>query len=161
MPKWSGGGRVEFLPGLRVVGKNQLDGALSQVGPAKLELDGVDASIIDPLVLVSGADHLLEKHAEFIRLIVRRHQPLVITCIDRESLAALRGGAKGHLREIVPDIVVFDESFVNHAVPFAAFTARKIAVRLLESARQSHLSLDNLPAQYDFDPAFHALSGQG
>ena len=80
---------------------------------------------INPLVLVAGADHLLEKHAETIRLLVRRHAPLVITCVDRESLAALRGGSSGILREIVPDIVVFDESFVNHAVPFGAFTARK------------------------------------
>ena len=76
-------------------------------------------------MLVAGADHLLEKHAETIRLLVRRHAPLVITCVDRESLAALRGGSSGILHEIVPDIVVFDESFVDHAVPFGAFTARK------------------------------------
>ncbi len=31
----------------------------------------------------------------------------------------------GILHEIVPDIVVFDESFVDHAVPFGAFTAWK------------------------------------
>ena len=65
------------------------------------------------------------KHAETIRLLVRRHAPLVITCVDRASLAALRGGSGGILHEIVPDIVVFDESFVDHAVPFGAFTARK------------------------------------
>src|SRR5262249_38313694 len=29
------------------------------------------------------------------------------------------------LWELAPDIVVFDESFVNHEVPFSAFTARK------------------------------------
>jgi acetylornithine/succinyldiaminopimelate/putrescine aminotransferase len=121
----AGGARVEFLPGLRVLGQSRLDEKISLVGPGQFEPDAVDAKIIDPLVLVAGADHKLEKHGEFIRAIVRRHQPLVITCIDRESLGALRGGGKGILREIVPDIVVFDESFVNHDVPFGAFTARK------------------------------------
>ena len=29
------------------------------------------------------------------------------------------------IRDLAPDIAVFDESFVNHEVPFAAFTARK------------------------------------
>ena len=122
------GGRVEFLPGLRVVGKNQLDrkpGTFDLDDPAENGRPGDDATTIDPLVLVAGADHLLEKYAETIRQLVRRHKPLVITCVDRESLSALRDGANGIVREIVPDIVVFDESFVNHAVPFAAFTARK------------------------------------
>ncbi len=56
---------------------------------------------------------------------MRSHAPLVITCVDRESLAALRERPGGILHEIVPDIIVFDESFVDHAVPFGAFTARK------------------------------------
>ena len=123
-----GRGRVEFLPGLRVVGNHELDRSPGSFGPASLaghNQAGVDATTIDPLVLVAGADELLEKHAESIRSLVRRDHPLVITCVDRDSLAALRGGASGILREIVPDIVVFDESFVNRAVPFAAFTARQ------------------------------------
>src|SRR5262245_50181197 len=37
-----------------------------------------------------------------------------------------RSAAAGSiLHEIVPDIVIFDESFVDHAVPFSAFTARR------------------------------------
>ena len=57
MPNWSGGGRVEFLPGLQVLGKNQLDARAAAAGrSAKLGPDGVDATIIDPLVLVAGAD---------------------------------------------------------------------------------------------------------
>src|SRR5262249_52369674 len=47
------------------------------------------------------------------------------TCVDRAGLEALRRGPAGLLREIAPDIVVFDESFVDHAVPFSAFTARQ------------------------------------
>ena len=124
----AGGDRVPILPGLRVVGKNQLSrepGTLSLESAAENGQAEVDATGLNPLVLVAGADHLLEKHAETIRLLVRRHNPLVITCVDRESLASLRGGSSGILHEIVPDIVVFDESFVDHAVPFSAFTADK------------------------------------
>ena len=77
-------------------------------------------------MLVAGADHLLNTHAETIRRArVAARNRLVITCVDRASLAAIRSGSGGILREIVPDIVVFDESFVDHAVPFSAFTARR------------------------------------
>jgi acetylornithine/succinyldiaminopimelate/putrescine aminotransferase len=123
-----GGGRVEFLPGLRVIGSREFDSARGSFSPASFaERDRADfdAATIDPLVLVAGAEELLDRHAETIRTLVRRDRPLVITCVDRASLAALRSGANGILGEIVPDIVVFDESFVNHAVPFAAFTARQ------------------------------------
>jgi len=122
------GGRARFLAGLRVVGKNQLGrepGTLCLESGAQNGQAGIDATGPSLLVLVAGADHLLEKHAETIRRLVRRHTPLVITCVDRASLAALRGRSSGILHEIVPDIVVFDESFVNHAVPWSAFTARK------------------------------------
>ena len=54
-----------------------------------------------------------------------RHEPTVVTCVDREALDTLRREPGRLLRQIVPDIVVFDESFVDHAVPFAAFTARR------------------------------------
>jgi acetylornithine/succinyldiaminopimelate/putrescine aminotransferase len=66
----------------------------------------------------------LERQAEAIREVVRRDRPLVIACLDRASLAAVRSGSAGVLRELPPDIVLFDESFVDHAVPFSAFTAR-------------------------------------
>ena len=122
------GESVSFLPGLRVVGKNQLGSEPGTLGLDIAAENGqaeVEAMGLNPLVLVAGADHLLERHAESIRLLMRRRAPLVITCVDRESLGALRCGSRGILHEIVPDIVVFDESFVDHAVPFAAFTARK------------------------------------
>jgi acetylornithine/succinyldiaminopimelate/putrescine aminotransferase len=121
------GGRVEFLPGLRVFGKDRLcrePGTLGLEGAAEDGLDEVGAAVVSPLVLVAGADDLLNKHAETIRLLGRRHATLVITCVDRESLATLRRGSGGILNEIVPDIVVFDESFADRAVPFGAFTAR-------------------------------------
>jgi acetylornithine/succinyldiaminopimelate/putrescine aminotransferase len=120
-----GGERVAFLPGIRVIGRKQLEGEGGEfdVGRPGQAEDG--AAVIDPLVLVAGADGLLGKHAKAIGQLVRRHKPAVITCVDRKSLASLRGGARGPLRAIDPDVVVFDESFVDGAVPFGAFTARR------------------------------------
>jgi acetylornithine/succinyldiaminopimelate/putrescine aminotransferase len=48
----------------------------------------------------------------------------VVTCVDRAALDALRRAPAGALHDLTPDVVVFDESFVNRDVPFAAFTAR-------------------------------------
>ncbi len=116
------------MPGIRVLGKDDLSrepGAVSLLSSTDDREAGVRPAIINPLVLVAGANQLLEIHANTIRLLAQRDKPLVITCIDRESLAGLRSGSGGILREIAPDIVIFDESFVDHAVPFGAFTARK------------------------------------
>ncbi|MGO9924286.1 MAG: aminotransferase class III-fold pyridoxal phosphate-dependent enzyme [Isosphaeraceae bacterium] len=124
----AGGCIAQFLPGLCTVGKNQLGrepGTLSLETLAENGQTEIGAAGVDPLVLVAGALHLLEMHRESIRRVVRQNTPLVITCVDRVSLAALRGGSSGILHEIVPDIVVFDESFADHAVPWSAFTARK------------------------------------
>jgi acetylornithine/succinyldiaminopimelate/putrescine aminotransferase len=110
----AGGGRVAFLPDLRVLG-----GDLADVPAAS------DASRIDPLVLVAADGRLLDEHAAAIRELIRRHAPSVVTCVDRQALDTLRGEPGRLLREIVADVVVFDESFVDHAVPFAAFTARR------------------------------------
>src|SRR5262249_15600444 len=52
----------------------------------------------------------------------REQQPgaLVIVCVDRARLAQLRSSAENPWRQVVPDIVIFDETFTNHAVPFGA-----------------------------------------
>src|SRR5262245_3744229 len=110
----AGGGHVAFLPDLRVLG-----GDLAEVMAAS------DASRIDPLVLVASDGRLLDEHATAIREILGRHAPRIVTCVDREALDALRGEPGRLLREIVPDVVVFDESFAARAVPFAAVTARR------------------------------------
>jgi acetylornithine/succinyldiaminopimelate/putrescine aminotransferase len=119
---------VEFLPGLRILGKSQLGhepGTLRLEGAFRDVQNGAGATGINPLVLVSGGDHILDRHAEAICRLVRRETPMVITCVDRATVASLRNGSSGIIAEIVPDIVVFDESFVDHAVPFSAFTARQ------------------------------------
>jgi acetylornithine/succinyldiaminopimelate/putrescine aminotransferase len=124
----SQGRKAEFLPGLRVFGSSELGRASTAIYGDNAGLDfraGHPGDAVTLLVLASGADHLLDQHAEAIRLLVRRNSPFVITCIDRQGLSALHKNSNSFLREIVPDIVVFDESFVDHAVPFGAFTARK------------------------------------
>ena len=53
-----------------------------------------------------------------------KDRPLLIVCADCASLSrrALAGRSP---RDLSPDIVVFDESFVDFAVPFGAFAASK------------------------------------
>jgi acetylornithine/succinyldiaminopimelate/putrescine aminotransferase len=111
------GGTVEFIPGLVVIGRRSLDAGLGSV---------VESGRFGLLVLVAAADDGLSEKTEEIRRLMERDSPLVITCLDRGGLRALRREATGPPRELTPDIVVFDESFVNRDVPFSAFTARKV-----------------------------------
>jgi acetylornithine/succinyldiaminopimelate/putrescine aminotransferase len=115
------GRRVEFLPGLRVIGRRAFGELAEWLRSADFE-----GLVIDPLVLVTGDDDRLHEQADAIWEIMRRHKPAVVTCVDRESLARLRAGARGVLREVVPDVVVFDDSFAGRGVPFGAFTARRL-----------------------------------
>jgi acetylornithine/succinyldiaminopimelate/putrescine aminotransferase len=110
--------RVQFLPGLVVAGKNgDARAAAESGGPFGL------------VVLVAEAEGegegMPDRHAEACRLATLRDSPLVVACVDRQSLGALLRNASSILRHFAPDIVVFDESFVDRAVPFSAFTARK------------------------------------
>jgi acetylornithine/succinyldiaminopimelate/putrescine aminotransferase len=111
----AGGGMVEFLPGVKVVGNHESDvtTAVADNGPFGI------------VVLVANTQTILGQYEEALRLAILRDNPLLIICVDRETLATLRGGAGGLLQEFVPDIVIFDESFVDLAVPFSAFAARK------------------------------------
>jgi acetylornithine/succinyldiaminopimelate/putrescine aminotransferase len=110
----AGGGSVAFLPDLRLLG-----GDLAEVSATS------GASGIDPLVLVAANGRLLDEHAAAIRELIQRHAPRVITCVDREAFDTIRREPGRLLREITPDVIVFDESFVDRAVPFAGFTARR------------------------------------
>ncbi len=110
----TGGGRVEFLPDVRVLG-GKLEGIAAAMG----------ATRIDPLVLVASNDRLFDEHAAAIGRIITRDAPRVITCVDRAALDAVRADPGRLPGLLVPDVIVFDESFVDHAVPFGAFTARQ------------------------------------
>ena len=110
----AGGAPVEFLPGLSVVdGPDEFRKAVAAERPCSF------------VVLAAGADRSFDEYADALRELVRRDGTLVIVCVDRTCLAARRGSPGAMLREPAPDIVVFDDSFVNHDVPFGAFTARK------------------------------------
>lgn len=108
------GDRVEFLPGVTT-----LSGHLAGLHEA------AEGPRINPLVLVLSGDHLLDDHEAALRRLIEQHAPGVITCVDREALAAIRSGPDRLVRRLIPDVIVFDESFADHAVPFAAFTARR------------------------------------
>jgi acetylornithine/succinyldiaminopimelate/putrescine aminotransferase len=116
----AGGGKVEFLPGLEVLG-----GSRSVWGDPRSAILEPPTSRFGLVVLIGCAEAMPEAYAGSLRELVWRDAPLVITCVDRACLAALRRGRVGVLGELAPDIVVFDESFVDHAVPLGAFTARK------------------------------------
>jgi acetylornithine/succinyldiaminopimelate/putrescine aminotransferase len=110
-----GGRRVELLPGLVIVGQGPGDcrQALATGGPFGF------------VVLLADEEFSIDQYAEELRQLIRRDAPMVIICVDHHSLARLRTDASSVLRELDPDVVVFDESFVDRAVPFGAFTARK------------------------------------
>jgi len=114
------GDRVEFLPGLRVIGRQGFGEAVQRIRSG-----GSDGPSIDPLVLVADDDGLLDEQAAAILELVKVHKPAVVACIDRETLSRIRGGRRGILGELVPDVFVFDESFAGDSVPFGAFTARQ------------------------------------
>jgi acetylornithine/succinyldiaminopimelate/putrescine aminotransferase len=101
------GGRIDFIPGLHVVRNanaavrlDQLFGFVAIIG----ELTDLWKRQIERLVAPGGA--------------------ILLACVTRDTLASIRGGRSRALAGLSPDIVVFDESFVNREVPFAAFTAR-------------------------------------
>jgi acetylornithine/succinyldiaminopimelate/putrescine aminotransferase len=109
-----GGGRVEFVPDVIVVGNAaEIDAQLDSAGRFGF------------VVLVPSPGDFFDRHTEFLIGLFRQVAPLLIICVDRPTLAACRGGSARLLSELTPDVVVFDESFVNREVPFAAFTGRK------------------------------------
>jgi acetylornithine/succinyldiaminopimelate/putrescine aminotransferase len=108
-------GRVEFIPELLVAGED---------GPDLDALAGAGRRF-GFVVLATFGDALSDRDRETLRALVREQAPRIIICVDRPTLAIIRQSPGDWLRELVPDIVVFDESFVEGQVPFAAFTARK------------------------------------
>src|SRR5262249_10296817 len=90
--------RIEFVPGL-------------------VDDGGPDLPYPDPfgfVVLVAAGGSDLERWAEMVQTAEHHEGALVITCVDRPALAALRQSKGGLLRKLTPSIVVFDESFAGH-----------------------------------------------
>lgn len=114
------GSRITLIPGLTPVADDEaLVRAL-----ATAERPGL-------LVLAPRAAVSLGMQAvAALRETIAARRPLVIECVDRPALDSLRRGELRPIGSNPPDVVVFDESFVDHAVPFAAFTARSELFRL-------------------------------
>src|SRR5262249_26307654 len=92
--------RVTFLPGLVVVGR--------EASPPN-----------GPFGFVALVSDSASEHAELVRKTLTANSALLIVCVDRDGLAQRPDAG------LQPDIVVFDETFVNREVPFGAFSARK------------------------------------
>lgn len=99
------GVRVEFVPGVTVV-ENEDSIPRDQVF-------GFVAAITTQEVAIS----------ECVPRLIADHAALFILGVSRRSLARHRHRHAG--RDRAPDIVLFDESFVDNDVPFGAFTARR------------------------------------
>jgi acetylornithine/succinyldiaminopimelate/putrescine aminotransferase len=99
--------QIEFIPSLTIWNPRE-----------------IDSQRYGFIILVVSSDEEFKRSSAAISKIVQEQSPLMIICVDRTGLAACRIGAAG-ARAWQPDIVVFDESFVNHEVPFGAFTAKK------------------------------------
>jgi acetylornithine/succinyldiaminopimelate/putrescine aminotransferase len=110
----AGGGRVELVPGLTVV---QSPEEIAEIRASRASFGFV--------VLAASSLAELDRYREPLLQICRRQSPWIITCVDRSTLSCLGQDSTGVAKELTPDVVVFDKSFVNHELPFAAFTARK------------------------------------
>jgi acetylornithine/succinyldiaminopimelate/putrescine aminotransferase len=104
---------IEFVPGLTVLGPGDEFPSVDWNNPP-----------FGAVVLIPATDGRL-CHADKVRPLIETGFPLVITCVQRDTLSAIRRDSSLLIAEISPDIVIFDETFVNRDVPFSAFTARK------------------------------------
>jgi acetylornithine/succinyldiaminopimelate/putrescine aminotransferase len=105
-----GQGRIDFLPDVVVQTHERPDtGDLGQFG----------------FVVLFPSTQPPVQTIEALRAASRDAAPLVIACLDRPGLHHCRRELSTPWRQLRPDIVVFDESFVRRQVPFGAFSARK------------------------------------
>ncbi len=104
------GGSVVFVPGLAVLEDDRAMASMGSVGPVGL------------IVLLPTTANDLERHADALHAVLWRHRPLLVVGFHRDSPAV---SMKSMLAPFAPDIALFDESFVDRAVPFGAFSARR------------------------------------
>jgi acetylornithine/succinyldiaminopimelate/putrescine aminotransferase len=136
------GGRLGYLASVVIKGDQRIDfiPKLRLVGPYSRGLDVIVESgeQFGFVVLLDPPGRLQDPDEEALQRLIREQSPLVIVGVDRHGLAMWRRSALTSGRPSVhPDIAVFDESFVERAVPFAAFTARKHLYDLWNQPRQA------------------------
>ncbi len=104
--------RVVFVPGL--------------VQAAEEEVSQLAAKQQFGFVVLLAEDGALQRDKGALRRMVHRCKALVILCVNRAALVRLQHTpVVRRWPDLAPDIVVFDESFVDHDVPFGAFTAQR------------------------------------
>jgi acetylornithine/succinyldiaminopimelate/putrescine aminotransferase len=108
-------GKIEFVPKLVVVSGEDPD----------LEAVVRGRERFGYVVLFALPEPSWSRQLQILQPLLLEQAPLIIACVDRSSLAAIRRQPPDPGQQCTPDVVVFDESFVNHEVPFAAFTAGK------------------------------------
>lgn len=107
--KLEGGESVTFIPGL-----DRLTVGNPQHWPAAARF------YVLPILNVERTDDW-----QSIQQGLRNESPLKIVLATRETLDECRKNLTHPARSIDPDIIVFDESFVNSEVPFSAFVAKR------------------------------------
>jgi acetylornithine/succinyldiaminopimelate/putrescine aminotransferase len=106
-----GGEKIEFIPDLTVV---------ERWVPAAGDRQRFGFVVVFPQADPESADAALT-----LQLAGKDPNPLLIACVSRMGLDLCRREPAAPWQRLRPDIVVFDDSFVRHHVPFGAFTARK------------------------------------
>ncbi|REJ93526.1 MAG: aminotransferase class III-fold pyridoxal phosphate-dependent enzyme [Planctomycetota bacterium] len=104
-------GQIEFIPELTVARH------AGEVAAAAHDEQPLGFVAVVPAALAAVAEPLGE--------LLSRHRPVTILGVSRACLGDLRSGRLQWPAPSSPDVVVFDESFVDREVPFAAFAARR------------------------------------
>ena len=149
----AGGGRVEFVPGLRCDGRSG--------GRCRREPTGLRRPA-DRFAADVGCSWPETRRPEAQRLTARRPKArrrpcaptvppaAVIACVDRDEPGRPCGCRRGLRRRAGARHRRLRRSFVDRDVPFGAFTARQGALRPLEPAGQDDLPLDDLSSPTPF-----------
>jgi acetylornithine/succinyldiaminopimelate/putrescine aminotransferase len=106
--------RIDFIPNLLVLGEKELRGPLT--------LESIDTFGFAVLVLSSALESC--PNLDNILSLLKQRSMTMIVCVDRLALDRCRIPDSYLSTRFQPDIVVFDESFTRHHVPFGAFSAR-------------------------------------
>jgi acetylornithine/succinyldiaminopimelate/putrescine aminotransferase len=118
-------------------------------------------------VVVVGSCGLEPAWIKALSSLLREQDALFVACVNRAVLRACRHDTSSPLRAMEPDIVVFDDSFVNHDVPFGAFAAKKPLLGQWQTPARSNFhsttfqpntisTLHFVRCLEAADPAFHA-----
>ncbi|HEY7309041.1 MAG TPA: aminotransferase class III-fold pyridoxal phosphate-dependent enzyme [Gemmataceae bacterium] len=110
-----GESRIEFVPSLKVLEREEIERGVA-FGPE--DRFGFVVLVLSPaLESYKNVGDILE--------FIERQSLVRIVCVDRPTLNHCRGSASTLWKRLAPDVVVFDESFAHHHVPFGAFAARR------------------------------------